>query len=190
MPPLRQRKGDILELAHYFLARHESRGRLTMTPAAVDALVAYDWPGNVRELENMIKRFVILQDEQLVIRELNKPRLMPNPAVLTPQQQEYTPAYHAPPPEPAPPASAPEPEDDEEEAAEAAPAGQDGRRLSEVALAHLEQEPPDPRIGRPELSPDLGRIVLGALAKSPDDRPRTGAAFAHLLRAAAGSARA
>ncbi len=55
VPPLRQRKGDILELTQYFLARHEGRGRLTMTPAAVDALVAYDWPGNVRELERMIE---------------------------------------------------------------------------------------------------------------------------------------
>ena len=55
VPPLRQRKGDILELAQYFLARHEGRGRLTMTPAAVDALIAYDWPGNVRELERMLE---------------------------------------------------------------------------------------------------------------------------------------
>ena len=55
VPPLRQRKADILELTQYFLARHEGRGRLTMTPAAVDALIAYDWPGNVRELERMIE---------------------------------------------------------------------------------------------------------------------------------------
>jgi transcriptional regulator with PAS, ATPase and Fis domain len=55
VPPLRQRKGDILELTQYFLARHEGRGRLTMTPAAVDALITYDWPGNVRELERMIE---------------------------------------------------------------------------------------------------------------------------------------
>jgi transcriptional regulator with PAS, ATPase and Fis domain len=55
VPPLRLRKSDILELTQYFLARHEGRGRLTMTPAAVDALVAYDWPGNVRELERMIE---------------------------------------------------------------------------------------------------------------------------------------
>lgn len=55
VPPLRMRKGDILELTQYFLARHEGRGRLTMTPAAVDALIAYDWPGNVRELERMIE---------------------------------------------------------------------------------------------------------------------------------------
>jgi transcriptional regulator with PAS, ATPase and Fis domain len=55
VPPLRMRKGDILELTHYFLSRHEGRGRLTMTPAAVDALIAYDWPGNVRELERLIE---------------------------------------------------------------------------------------------------------------------------------------
>ena len=55
VPPLRQRKGDILELTQYFLSRHEGRGRLTMTPAAQDALTAYDWPGNVRELERMIE---------------------------------------------------------------------------------------------------------------------------------------
>jgi len=55
VPPLRRRKADILELAQYFLARHVGRGRLTMTPAAVDALMAYDWPGNVRELERMLE---------------------------------------------------------------------------------------------------------------------------------------
>jgi transcriptional regulator with PAS, ATPase and Fis domain len=55
VPPLRSRKGDILELASYFLSRHQGRGCLTMTPAAADALIAYDWPGNVRELERMIE---------------------------------------------------------------------------------------------------------------------------------------
>ncbi len=55
VPPLRRRKQDILELAQYFLARHHGRGRLSMTAAAADALVAYDWPGNVRELERMIE---------------------------------------------------------------------------------------------------------------------------------------
>ncbi len=55
VPPLRSRKSDILELAQYFLARHDGRGRLNMTSAAADALIAYDWPGNVRELERMIE---------------------------------------------------------------------------------------------------------------------------------------
>jgi two-component system response regulator AtoC len=100
----------------------------------------YEWPGNVRELENMIKRFVILQDEQLVMRELSRPRVIPNPSTLTTPAHEYTPAFHAPPSPPAamPPAGPIAQSDEEElEAAEPdevpAPAGSDGRRLAEVA---------------------------------------------------------
>ena len=66
VPPLRQRKADILELTQYFLARHEGRGRLTMTPAAVDALVAYDWPGNVRELERMLEGAIATAESRLI----------------------------------------------------------------------------------------------------------------------------
>src|SRR4029079_13861704 len=55
VPALRQRKEDILELAHYFLSRHNDRGGVTVTPAALDALMTYGWPGNVRELERMIE---------------------------------------------------------------------------------------------------------------------------------------
>jgi transcriptional regulator with GAF, ATPase, and Fis domain len=49
VPPLRRRKQDLLELAQHFLGGHGERGRLTMTPAAIDALLTYDWQGNVRE---------------------------------------------------------------------------------------------------------------------------------------------
>jgi DNA-binding NtrC family response regulator len=66
VPPLRLRKGDILELTQYFLSRHEGRGRLTMTPAAVDALIAYDWPGNVRELERMIEGAIATAESRQV----------------------------------------------------------------------------------------------------------------------------
>jgi DNA-binding NtrC family response regulator len=55
VPALRQRKEDILELAFYFLSRHGGRGRMAVSPAASDALIAYHWPGNVRELERMIE---------------------------------------------------------------------------------------------------------------------------------------
>jgi transcriptional regulator with PAS, ATPase and Fis domain len=55
VPPLRSRKEDILELAQYFLSRHGGRRRLAISPAASDALLAYEWPGNVRELERMIE---------------------------------------------------------------------------------------------------------------------------------------
>ncbi len=55
VPPLRKRKEDLLELAQHFLGGHGERGRITMTPAAIDALMTYDWPGNVRELERLIE---------------------------------------------------------------------------------------------------------------------------------------
>jgi transcriptional regulator with PAS, ATPase and Fis domain len=66
VPPLRFRKGDIVELAQYFLARHQGRARYTMTPAAVDALLTYDWPGNVRELERMIEGAVAISDSRQI----------------------------------------------------------------------------------------------------------------------------
>jgi DNA-binding NtrC family response regulator len=87
----------------------------------------------------MIKRFVILQDEQLVMRELSRPRVVPNPALGLPLH-EYAPAYHAPPqmPPPAPPAppAAAAEEDDLDGVDDDVPppsSGQDGRRLAEVA---------------------------------------------------------
>jgi len=66
VPPLRSRKGDIIELASYFLSRHQGRGCLTMTAAAADALIAYDWPGNVRELERMIEGAIATAESQRI----------------------------------------------------------------------------------------------------------------------------
>jgi transcriptional regulator with PAS, ATPase and Fis domain len=66
VPPLRFRKTDILELTQHFLARHFSRGRYTMTAAAVDALMAYEWPGNVRELERMIEGAVAIAESRQI----------------------------------------------------------------------------------------------------------------------------
>lgn len=57
LPPLRQRREDILVLAEHFLTRwstSEDRTRLTLEPAAVDRLLSYSWPGNVRELEQAL----------------------------------------------------------------------------------------------------------------------------------------
>ncbi|MGE3277217.1 MAG: sigma-54 interaction domain-containing protein [Vicinamibacterales bacterium] len=85
VPPLRQRRGDVLELAHYFLARHAVRGGRRLSPAAVDALGTYDWPGNVRELERMIEgaiataglRDIELDDLPLALRGPYSEILMP-----------------------------------------------------------------------------------------------------------------
>jgi len=62
VPSLKSRKADILELAQYFLERHRYAREITITPAAQEALLAYDWPGNVRELERMMERAVTLAD--------------------------------------------------------------------------------------------------------------------------------
>jgi two-component system, NtrC family, response regulator HydG len=58
VPPLRERREDILELAAYFLERHRRDRRLELSRAAADALLTYDWPGNVRELQRMMERTV------------------------------------------------------------------------------------------------------------------------------------
>lgn len=69
LPPLRERKSDILLLAEYFLEKYESvyqkRIRRISTPA-IDMLTAYHFPGNVRELENVIERAVIVCDSNVI----------------------------------------------------------------------------------------------------------------------------
>ena len=57
IPPLRERRGDIVELADHFLARH-GEGRIGFDADALALLVRYDFPGNVRELEHIIQRLV------------------------------------------------------------------------------------------------------------------------------------
>lgn len=57
LPPLRQRREDILPLTAHFLQKHGKPGRpLRLSPAAVEVLLRHTWPGNVRELENAIIR--------------------------------------------------------------------------------------------------------------------------------------
>ncbi|MFZ5564600.1 MAG: sigma 54-interacting transcriptional regulator [Thermodesulfobacteriota bacterium] len=63
VPPLRERRQDIVLLAACFLRRHSlrhNRPGMVLTPEVQDRLRAYRWPGNVRELENMIERGVLL----------------------------------------------------------------------------------------------------------------------------------
>jgi DNA-binding NtrC family response regulator len=63
LPPLRDRRYDIGELARHMLNRYASRRGLTETSIsseAVEVLIAHDWPGNIRELANAIERALIL----------------------------------------------------------------------------------------------------------------------------------
>jgi DNA-binding NtrC family response regulator len=70
VPPLRDRKKDILPLAHHFvskLAGTTQMGKDPLTPSAIKVLTEYTWPGNVRELANAIERAVILKSGHLPI---------------------------------------------------------------------------------------------------------------------------
>ncbi len=66
VPPLRERKEDILPLAEYFLKRYAERDQRTIEhihPEASALLEKYSWPGNVRELENCMERAAVLSEE-------------------------------------------------------------------------------------------------------------------------------
>jgi len=69
LPPLRERRDDILPLVRYFACHYMARmGRRIRSIAAstIDALAAYSWPGNIRELQNLIERSVIRSSGDLL----------------------------------------------------------------------------------------------------------------------------
>jgi two-component system response regulator HydG len=85
LPPLRERKEDIPELAAHFFAVYQEKNRKDLKDISgkvMDLLMRYDWPGNIRELENCIERAVILArgeviapaDLPLPIQSLSKDR--------------------------------------------------------------------------------------------------------------------
>ncbi|HEY3450699.1 MAG TPA: sigma-54 dependent transcriptional regulator [Myxococcales bacterium] len=69
VPPLRQRREDILPLAQHFVERFSAetgRGPLVLAPEAAAHLQVYEWPGNVRELENAMERAVTLAEGAII----------------------------------------------------------------------------------------------------------------------------
>ncbi len=68
LPPLRQRREDIGELAQYFLDRAAAEGlpRKTLDAGGIDRLSQHRWPGNVRELENVMRRLAALTREDII----------------------------------------------------------------------------------------------------------------------------
>jgi len=69
IPPLRERKTDILQLADFFVEKYGKANRKQVrrisTPA-IDMLMSYHWPGNVRELENCVERAVLLSEDDVI----------------------------------------------------------------------------------------------------------------------------
>ena len=92
LPPLRERNGDIVEIAAQFLksaSREEGKPFERLSTDAMDALLSHDWPGNVRELQNVIRKAVILNDGS----ELTADMLEMNPATtLRPRSRSPRPA--------------------------------------------------------------------------------------------------
>ena len=73
MPALRERASDIPDLVDYFLTYYNRKYNCRAVPISDELMASlrkYHWPGNVRELENLIKRYVILGDEEVVSSDL------------------------------------------------------------------------------------------------------------------------
>ncbi len=73
MPALRERRGDIEDLAVYFLEFYNRKYNCRAKPLSnevLGVLQKYHWPGNIRELENLIKRYVILGHEEVITNDL------------------------------------------------------------------------------------------------------------------------
>ena len=73
VPPLRERREDLPELADFFLTKYASlfeRSRPVLSPELLARLGAYSWPGNIRQLENTMKRIVATGDSEAALAEL------------------------------------------------------------------------------------------------------------------------
>jgi len=65
LPPLRERRDDILPLANSFLKRFSAQANRVIkgyTPSAIERLTNFDWPGNIRQLQNEVQRAVLLSE--------------------------------------------------------------------------------------------------------------------------------
>jgi Nif-specific regulatory protein len=89
VPPLRERKTDILLLADYFterLAKKHGKSIARISTSAIDMMMSYHWPGNIRELENCIERAVILSGDGVIHGHHLPPSLQTAEASKTPPQ--------------------------------------------------------------------------------------------------------
>jgi len=80
IPPLRERKEEIIPLAQHFLAKYNAKYKVNrrLSKRVLDAFGEYNWPGNARELENMIERLVVITKGD-VIDEMDLPKGLSNP---------------------------------------------------------------------------------------------------------------
>jgi len=98
LPPLRDRKDDILPLAMSFARRACPPGPVVFEPEALHALETYNWPGNIRELENAVVRAAAMCDETIRaqdlperVRQSREPLLVVHKEQLVETQEEWPP---------------------------------------------------------------------------------------------------
>jgi two-component system response regulator AtoC len=72
LPPLRERREDLLPMTEFLMRRHAATSgpAVAITEELKHAMMAYSWPGNVRELENFVRKLLILRDTRMLAREL------------------------------------------------------------------------------------------------------------------------
>jgi len=89
IPPLRERREDIMLLARHFLAqfaeRYKNQKISDFSPEAEKLLTFYGWPGNVRELKNVIERIVVLENTEVIMPEHLPREIFNQPAAAAPR---------------------------------------------------------------------------------------------------------
>ena len=73
LPPLRERMEDLFELADFFLHKYADifdKKYVPLTKSTLSVFHSYHWPGNVRELENIIKKIVVLENQESALRDI------------------------------------------------------------------------------------------------------------------------
>jgi two-component system, NtrC family, response regulator AtoC len=93
VPPLRDRREDIVALAEFLITKYSKKGvpSPTLTLDLKDAMTTYTWPGNVRELENCIRRLTILRNADAIAREL-RDRASRKPFIAATVTENHSPA--------------------------------------------------------------------------------------------------
>lgn len=93
LPPLRERREDIIPLAHHFLkvVNKKYHTEKSFSSGVIDIFENYDWPGNVRELENLIENLIITSISDVITKENLPKKLLPQDTLISETQQKIMP---------------------------------------------------------------------------------------------------
>ncbi len=96
IPPLRERRSEIVPLSELFLQKHSTAEwpKMEMDPILRQVLLEYHWPGNVRELENVMRKYLVLRSPSILAAEIRQ-RIMRTKTVYVPAQELNRPVHPA-----------------------------------------------------------------------------------------------